>query len=106
MRTTRTIVLAVALLAPAAASLGDSRTEKEKQGALKERKDPERDLALQKENLAKLRANAAADRRAGNRVGAWAAEQDARHVKRLIRKDEKLIAQHKTKAATEDEKTK
>ncbi|MCA1663947.1 MAG: hypothetical protein LC659_06730, partial [Myxococcales bacterium] len=73
MRITRTIVFSVAMLAPVAATHADQRTEKQKKGALKEQQDPEKDLKLQKENVEKLHENAAADRKAGNRVGAWAA---------------------------------
>ena len=102
--TTRTIVLAVALLGPAAGAHADERTQKEKKGALKEQKDPAKDLKLQKENLEKLRENAAADRKAGNKVGAWAADQDAKHAEKLIKKDEKLLEEGKPqKAKTEDE---
>jgi hypothetical protein len=102
---THTIVLAVALAGPAVVvAHADERTQKEKRGALKEQKDPAKDLKLQKENLEKLRENAAADRKAGNRVGAWAADQDAKHTKKLIAKDEKLLEEGKTKKAkTEDE---
>ena len=69
--TPRVVLLAVALCSPAAAVHADSRTQKEKKGALKEKKDPAADLKLQKENLEKLRENAAADRKAGNTVGAY-----------------------------------
>lgn len=105
MRRMRTIVLALALFAPlAAAHADDPRSQKEKEGALKEQKDPAKDLKLQRENLEKLRENAAADRKAGNRVGAWAADQDARHAEKLIKKDEKLLEEHKTKTSTGDTK--
>jgi hypothetical protein len=101
---THSIVLTVALLGgPAVVAHADERTQKEKKGALKEQKDPKKDLALQKENLAKLRANAAADRKAGNHVGAWAAERDAKHAEELIAKDEKLVEEGKTKTKAEDE---
>jgi hypothetical protein len=99
MRITRTIVLAVAMLAPVAAGHADERTEKQKKGALKEQQDPAKDLKLQKENVEKLRENAAADRKAGNRVGAWAAEGDAKHA-------EKLIEEGKAKQPTKETKAK
>ena len=106
MRITRTIVLAVAMLAPVAATHADSRTEKQKKGALKEQQNPEKDLKLQKENVEKLHENAAADRKAGNRVGAWAADSDAKHAEKLIKKDEKLIEEGKPKPATKETKAK
>lgn len=106
MRITRTIVLAVALLAPVAATRGDPRTEKQKKGALKEQQNPAKDLKLQKENVEKLRENAAADRKAGNRVAAWAAEGDAKHAKKLIKKDEKLLDEGRAKAPNEETKAK
>ena len=106
MRTLRTILLALAVVAPVASAHADSRTEKEKRGALKEQQSPEKDLKLQKENLGKLRENAAADRKAGNRVGAWAAEGDAKHAKKLIDKDEKLIREGKAKQPNEETRAK
>ncbi|HWE29946.1 MAG TPA: hypothetical protein VHB97_18170 [Polyangia bacterium] len=106
MRIRRTIVLAVAMLAPALVTHADQRSEKEKKGALKEQQDPGKDLKLQKENVEKLRANAAADRKAGNRVGAWAADGDAKHAEKLIKKDEQLIEQGKPKPPTKETKSK
>src|SRR4051812_7023914 len=100
---TRTIVLVVALGVPATAVHADQRTQKEKKGALKEQKDPAKDIKLQKENVEKLRENAAADRKAGNRVGAWAADEDAKHAEKLVKKDEKLVEEGKTKAKAEDD---
>jgi hypothetical protein len=106
MRIFRTVVLALAMVAPVAATHADPRSEKEKKGALKEQQDPAKDLKLQKENLEKLQENAAADRKAGNRAGAWAAEGDAKHVKKLIEKDEKLIEKHEKKQPNEETKSK
>ncbi|MCU1279672.1 MAG: hypothetical protein JWM53_3218 [bacterium] len=106
MRITRTIVVAVAMLAPVAAGHAGERTEKQKKGALKEQQDPAKDLKLQKENAAKLRDNAAADRKAGNRVGAWAAERDAKHADKLIAKDKKLLDEGKAKPPTKETKAK
>lgn len=106
MRITRTIVLTVAMLGPVAAAQADPRTEKEKKGALQEKQNPEKDLKLQKENVEKLRENAAADRKAGNRVGAWAADGDAKHAEKLIKKDEKLIEEGKPKPPTKETRSK
>jgi hypothetical protein len=106
MRRLRTLVLAFAMVAPVAVGHADERTEKQKKGALKEQQSPEKDLKLQKENVEKLRENAAADRKAGNRVGAWAAEQDEKHAKKLIDKDEKLIREGKKKQPNEETKAK
>jgi hypothetical protein len=106
MRITRTIVLAVALFAPVAAGHADERTEKQKKGALKEQQDPAKDLKLQKQNVEKLHENAAADRKAGNRVGAWAADSDAKHAEKLIKKDEKLLEEGKAKQPTKETKAK
>jgi hypothetical protein len=81
----------------------DQRMHKEKaeqaakKGALKEKQDPTADLKLQKENVKRLRQNAAEDRKAGNRAGAWAAELDARRAERLIKKDQKLVREGKRK---------
>jgi hypothetical protein len=101
-----TLVLAVAMLAPAVATRADQRTEKEKKGALKEQQDPAKDLKLQKENVKKLRQNAAADRKAGNRFGAWAAQHDAKHAEKLIKKDEKLLDEGEKKQPNEETKAK
>jgi hypothetical protein len=106
MRILRTIVLALAVVAPVASGHADPRTEKEKKGALKEQQSPEKDLKLQKENVEKLRENAAADRKAGNRIGAWAAEQDEKHARKLIEKDEKLLQEGKAKQPTKETKSK
>jgi hypothetical protein len=106
MRILRTIVLALAVVAPVASGHADPRSEKQKKGALKEQQNPEKDLKLQKENVEKLRENAAADRKAGNHVGAWAAEQDEKHAKKLIEKDEKLLQEGKAKQPTKETKSK
>ncbi len=106
MRTLRTILLALAVVAPVAAAHADSRTEKEKKGALKEQQDPKKDLKLQKENVEKLRENEAADKKAGNNVGAWATHADEKHAKKLIEKDEKAIREGKAKPANEETKAK
>ena len=106
MRTLRTLLLALAVVAPVAAAHADPRTEKEKKGALREHQNPAADLKLQKENVAKLRENAAFDRKAGNRVGAWAADRDAKHAEELMHKDEQLIREGKTKPPNEETKAK
>jgi len=103
MRLIRTLVLGAALLSPAFADDGKSpsqqskkeRTDKAaKKGALEEKADPAADLARQKANVERLERNAAEDRKAGNRAGAWAAEWDERHAKKLIEKDQKLLRDH------------
>ena len=106
MRTMRTLLFSLAMVAPVAVGHADDRTEKQKRGALKEQPSPEKDLKLQKENVEKLRENAAADRKAGNRVGAWAAERDMKHAKKLIAKDEELIREGKKKQPNEETKAK
>jgi len=106
MRKLRTLLFAFAMVAPVAVAHADARTEKQKKGALKEQQSPEKDLKLQKENVEKLRENAAADRKAGNRVGAWAAERDEKHAKKLIEKDEKLIEEGKPKTPNKETKAK
>jgi len=58
---------------------------------LRKRADPKVDLAVQKQNLAKLRWNAEQDKKVGNRAGAWAAEQDLRKARKNIKKDEKQL---------------
>jgi hypothetical protein len=92
MRIVRTLVFALAVVAPVASGHADPR--------------PEKDLKLQKENVEKLRENAAADRKAGNRVGAWAAERDEKHAKKLIEKDEKAIREGKAKEPNKETKSK
>jgi hypothetical protein len=106
MRRLRTFVLAFAMVAPVAVGHADDRTEKQKKGALKEKQDPAKDLKLQKENVEKLRENAAADRKAGNRVGAWAAEHDEKNAKKLIAKDQKLLEEGKAKEPNKETKAK
>lgn len=69
--------------------------EKAKEGALQEKKDPAKDLKIQQENLKRLHINAAESRKVGNRAAAWAAEQDARHAEKLIRKDKQLLEEGK-----------
>lgn len=67
------------------------KPNKTSKGALKEKNDPKKDLKLQKENVAKLHEDAVEDRKAGNRVGAWAAESDAKHAQKLVDKDKQMI---------------
>ncbi|MGZ7022995.1 MAG: hypothetical protein ACXVJ3_17295 [Ilumatobacteraceae bacterium] len=69
--------------------------EKAKKGALQEKQDPAKDLKLQEENLKKLRINAEENKKVGNRAAAWAANQDARHAEKLIKKDKKLLEEGK-----------
>ena len=63
-----------------------------KEGALKQKQDPKADLKKQEANLARLRQNAKTDRELGNRVGAWAAERDARKVEKQIEQDKQALA--------------
>ncbi|MEO6951153.1 MAG: hypothetical protein ABI321_05005 [Polyangia bacterium] len=63
-----------------------------KKGALAERRDPAADLEKQKRNLVRLEANIEGSREASNTMGRWAAEWDARAVRKLIAKDEQLVA--------------
>jgi len=58
--------------------------EAAKQGALGKKHDPKAELAHQQANLARLQQNARSDREVGNRVGAWAAEWDARKTEKEI----------------------
>lgn len=102
------VVLLGALLLPAAAFAAEqdgrnpsqqqkkqTTDEKAKKGALRERKDPAADLKLQEQNLEKLRINAAENRKVGNRAAAWAADLDARHAEKLIKKDKQLLEEGK-----------
>ncbi len=99
------LLLFGALLLPAGTARAEKtrtqETKKEKtdqaakKGALKEKQDPSADLALQKENVKKLRTDAADDRKAGNRAGAWAANGDAHHAEKLIKKDKQLLEEGK-----------
>jgi len=111
MRSVRMAVLAVAIATPSliwAAKPDDrSATQKkeqaEKKGALKERVDPAKDLKLQEANVKKLEQNAAIERKNGNRVGAWAAEHDAKHAKKLIAKDKELLKKGEAKRSVDGE---
>jgi hypothetical protein len=100
------ILLALAtvatLIAPVVAS-ADDRTRAEKQGALERRADPARDLAVQRANVEKLEENARRDRADGNHVGAWAAERDARHARKLVREDEARL-RHPRQASDDQRK--
>ena len=89
MRSSAVLALGVLLVRVGAAVA--EPTQREKEGALHQKQDPSADLELQKDNLKRLRENARDDRKAGNRVGAWAAEWDARHVEKLIRNDERAL---------------
>ena len=63
-----------------------------KRGALRAADDPRQDLAKQEANLQRLARNAALNRAAGNRVGAWAAEWDLRRTRKQIEQDRAKIA--------------
>ncbi len=62
-----------------------------KKGALARKEDPAADLKHQRANLARLRQNAEENRLNGNRIGTWAAEQDAKSVEKLIAKDRQAV---------------
>ncbi len=108
MRVVRVLCLAVTLVAPALSSAapdqrshGEKKEQAEKKGALKEHVDPKTDLKVQEANVKKLRQDAAVDRKNGNRVGAWAAEGDAKHAEKLIGKDEELVKKGEGKGAVD-----
>jgi tRNA A37 N6-isopentenylltransferase MiaA len=69
----------------------EKKEQHEKKGALEEKADPAKDARLQKANIRRLERNAEIDRANGNRVGAWAAERDAKHARKLLEKDQKLM---------------
>jgi hypothetical protein len=73
--------------------------KKEEEGALRKRPDPAKDLAVQKENVKRLEHNAAVERDNGNHVGAWAAERDAKHARKLMQKDEQQLRAHEGASA-------
>jgi tRNA A37 N6-isopentenylltransferase MiaA len=106
------LLLAAALCAPAVAYADDQRSapekkeQAEKKGALKERVDPQKDAKLQKANIKRLERNAEISRASGNRVGAWAAESDAKHAKKLLDKDEKLLENGEQKQKVDDQEVK
>jgi hypothetical protein len=111
----RLIALALALAAPTIGhaepksdrrSGAEKKEQAEKKGALKERVDPAKDLKAQRENVKKLRHNAAENRKVGNRIGAWAADRDAKHAEKLIAKDEALLRQGEQKKTVDAQKVK
>jgi hypothetical protein len=116
MRITRIFVFAaatlVATVSARAGEAGDQRSakekkeQKEKKGALAEKPDPAKDIALQKQNVKRLRHNAEQSRKNGNRVAAWAAEHDAKHAEKLIAKDEKLLREGREKKSVDGEDVK
>jgi hypothetical protein len=116
MRMTRIFVFAaatlVATVSARAGEAGDQRSakekkeQKEKKGALAEKPDPAKDIALQKQNVKRLRHNAQESRKNGNRVAAWAAEHDAKHAEKLIAKDEKLLREGGEKKAVDGQDVK
>ena len=109
----RIALLSVTLVAPFAAraapderSSAEKKEQTEKKGALKERVDPAKDLKLQEANVKKLRQNAEAERKNGNRVGAWAAEGDAKHAEKLIEKDKEMLKKGEAKHEVDGQKVK
>lgn len=82
------------------------KEQAEKKGALKERVDPAKDAKAQKANIAQLRQNAAAERKEGNTVGAWAAEGDAKHAEKLLKKDQELLQKGETKKKVDGQQVK
>jgi len=87
---------------PAEAGGKSLKKEKEEKGALRKRQDPAKDIAVQKQNVKRLEENAAIERKNGNRIGAWAAERDAKHAQKLIDKDEQQVRAHEAAPAAEE----
>jgi hypothetical protein len=86
--------------------LGSMYARAEKKGALQERVKPATDVKAQEANVEKLKQNAAAERKNGNRVGALAAERDAKHARRLIDKDRELLKKGESKRAVDGKNVK
>jgi len=98
------VVPSLALAKPDERPASEKKEQAEKKGALKERVDPAKDLKLQEANVKKLRQNAEVDRKNGNRVGAWAAEADAKHAQKLIAKDKELSNKGETKSSVDGQR--
>lgn len=92
--------------APDQRSSHQKKEQAEKKGALKERVDPAKDEKAQQANVKELRQNAEAERKNGNRVGAWAAEGDAKHADKLIAKDKELVKKGESKHAVDGQSVK
>jgi len=111
-RTTIALLLGAVLCTPVFAHAGDQRSshekkeEAEKKGALKEDADPQKDAKLQKANVKRLERNAEIERANGNRVGAWAAEGDAKHAQKLLGKDEKALERGEDKQHVDHQEVK
>jgi hypothetical protein len=103
------LILATAWLLPVCQARANPHEEPKKQreekGALRERTDPAKDLKVQQANISRLEHNAKVERANGNRIGAWAAEGDAKHARKLAKKDEKLLRAHQGKAEVEGKTT-
>jgi hypothetical protein len=95
------MILSALFAAATFVAAGPARAEKK--GALEERADPAKDLEVQRKNVKKLRLNAELARKNGNRVAAWAAEQDAKHAEKLIEKDKKLLRDGSDKKSVDGE---
>jgi hypothetical protein len=110
MRVARVLLFAVTIVAPMLASAapderstGEKKEQAEKKGALKEHVDPAKDLKVQQGNVKKLRENAEVDRKNGNRVGAWAADRDAKHAEKLMAKDKELLRKGEAKHSVDSQ---
>ena len=103
------LILATAWLLPVCQARANPHQElkkqKEEKGALRERTDPAKDRKVQQANVERLEHNARVDRANGNRIGAWAAEQDAKHARKLMNKDEALERAHVGKSEVEGKTT-
>ena len=113
MRVIEIFLFSVSLVAPLAAhaapdqrAKSEKKEQAEKKGALKERVDPAADLKVQEANVKKLGQNADAERKNGNRVGAWAAESDSKHAAKLIEKDKKLMKKGESKQSVDGQRVK
>jgi hypothetical protein len=54
----------------------------------------------------RLERNAEIERANGNRVGAWAAEGDAKHARKLLDKDRKLLEKGEQKQQVDEREVK
>jgi hypothetical protein len=97
MRAIRAALLMVIATGAFQAIAAPARQPEPTKGALKRRADPKSDLEAQRKNQKRLRENALRDRENGNRIGAWAAESDAKEVEKLIKRDEELLRNEQDK---------
>jgi hypothetical protein len=80
----------------------DQTDKAAKKGALTEKLDPKKDLEEQEHNLKRLKLDYEGSKKAGNHAAVWAIEWDMRTAKKLVKKDEQLIAQGETKKDVSD----